>query len=284
MTSKYKLMIKGFAMLGIVGLLSSCGGSADLAPPDPNCDLQCSVPPAGKFCIAGQLRDTENNDPIPGENSVEITFYEASSFVSGPNITPPLSIDTITMNSCGQFLAQGITTPVTGFVVIKTDDITGVDDYLPTGALYPVTPNSQVDNINLFATRYTTDNQWTSSASDPFGGLLFYEEGAAALIFMHLDVPVGGVTITVNNTLQTADDFYFSDSTFNSRTAIDTNLTATGINGTGIITKSFLVNHSGTGSEPAGCEWPSNLSASIPGVLMVQEVNAVQTGTNVACQ
>ena len=39
-----------------------------------------------------------------------------------------------------------------------------------------------------------------------------------------------------------------------------------------------------SGSESAGCEWPSILSASIPSVLLVQEVNAVQIGTDIACQ
>ena len=41
--------------------------------------------------------------------------------------------------------------------------------------------------------------------------------------------------------------------------------------------------HSGIGLEPIGCEWPSNLAASIPSVLMVHEMKAEQVGTNILC-
>lgn len=284
-----KLLIKnlpGFALLALV--LNACGGSGGddvRITPDPVCDLQCSTPPAGKFCIAGQLRDTENSQPILSEDSIEISFYDALSFAQAPTMAPPLAVDSITINSCGQFLAQGVTTPALGFVAILTEDVTGgVDSYLPTSALFTITANSQVDNINLFATRYATDEKWNNSAANPFGASSFYEVGAFVPIFMHLGVPVAGVSITVNDIVQTNDDYYFVDSTSNVRTTIDSSLFETGTNGTGIIVNSPLVDHSGIGSEPAGCEWPTVLASSIPGVLIVQEVNTVQTGTSTRCQ
>jgi len=255
-------------------------------PAAPVCDLQCSTPPPGTFCIAGQLRDTENNEPIMSDSSIDIALYDGLSFAQNPTGAVPLPVDSITLNGCGQFVAQGVATPALGFAVITTEDaVEGVDDYLPTGALFPVTADSQVDGMNLFATRYATDEQWTNSAGNPFAGdLSFYEVGAFLPIFIHQGVPVAGVTITVNGAAQVADDFYFSDSVSNSRTTIDTNLSATGINGAGIIVNSSLVNHSGVGSEPVGCEWPSSLSASIPGVLLVHEMKAVQLGTGIECQ
>ena len=253
-------------------------------PSEPTCDLQCSAPPAGKFCIAGQLRDAENNDAISSESLIKITLYDALQFVNNPTSAPPLAVDSITINSCGQFLAQGVTLPALGLVSIATEDAeTGVDEYIPTARLFPVTADSQIDGINLFATRYTTDEKWKISAGAPFGDSSFYEVGAFLPVFLHQGSPVEGVVITVDGSPQVADDYYFSDSASNLRTTIDVNRTSTGTNGAGIIVNSFFTNHSGTGSEPSGCEWPSSLAASIPGVLLVHEMNAVITGTNMSC-
>jgi hypothetical protein len=219
------------------------------------------------------------------DSLIEISLYDGLSFAQNPTGAIPLAADYIATNNCGQFLAQGVTTPGLGFAVITTEDaIAGVDDYVTTGRLFSVTADSQVDGINLFATRYTTDEQWNISAGTPFADLSFYEVGAYIPIFMHQGVPVEGVAITVNGSVQVADDYYFSDSTSNLRTTIDVNLMSTGANGAGIIVNSSLSNHSGIGSEPYGCEWSSSLSTTIPGVLLVHQVNMVQIGTNIVCQ
>jgi hypothetical protein len=284
--------VLGDALLsGLVTIVTPSGSvnSAEpliFVPSTPVCDLQCSTPPPGKFCIAGQLRDTEDNQPILSDSLIEIALYDGLAFAQNPAGAIPLAADSITINNCGQFLAQGVTPPGLGFAVITTEDaVEGVDDYLTTGAMFPIAADSQVDGINLFATRYTTDEKWNISAGYPFtAGLSFYEVGAFLPVFMHQGEPVEGVFITVNDGIQVADDFYFSDSTSNLRTAIDVNLTATGINGAGIIVNSPLTIHSGIGSEPFGCEWPSSLAKSIAGVLLVHEMNSVQVGTNIVCQ
>ncbi|MBT8439218.1 MAG: DUF1566 domain-containing protein, partial [Gammaproteobacteria bacterium] len=48
------------------------------------CDLQCSTPPPGKFCIAGQLRDTENNQPVLSDSLIEIAIYDGLAFAQNP--------------------------------------------------------------------------------------------------------------------------------------------------------------------------------------------------------
>jgi hypothetical protein len=274
-----KRIIWVVAMLSVV----SCGGGGNSGNDD--CDLQCSTPPSGKFCLSGQLFDTENSQPILSESLIEITLYDGLQFAQNPTIAVPLPVESLTISSCGQFLAQGVTLPALGYVALATDDsVDGADEYIHTGVVYPVTADSQMDGINLFATRYSTDEQWVSSASSPFGSSAFYEVGAFVPVFMHQDVPVDGVTITVSDIIYTDDDYYFSNTTSDSRTTIDTALTETGVNGTGIIVSSSMVNHSGSGSEPSGCEWPSVLAKSIPGVLMVQELNSVQPGTDTVCE
>ncbi len=181
-------------------------------------------------------------------------------------------------------MAQGVAAPALGFVAIATDDVSGgSDDYLTTAAIFSATAGLQINNINIFATRYSTDDHWISSAGNPFSDSNFNEIGAFVPIFRYLDDPVAGVTITVNDITYADDDYYFSDSSSSTRSTIDANLTGTGINGTGIIVNSSLSDHSGTGSEPSGCEWPSVLADSIPGVLMVQEIEAVTTGTSTSC-
>ena len=46
-------------------------------------------------------------------------------------------------------------------------------------------------------------------------------------------------------------------------------LDATGANGSTLLVNSNLVEHSGTGAEPSGCEWPALLAMAAPGVLFV---------------
>lgn len=248
-------------------------------------NLECSTPPPGKACIAGQLVDTENNQPIENDSTIQIVFYDGLAFAQNPTGTPPLPIDSITINSCGRFLAQGVTVPTLGLLAIATDDVSGGgDDYVTTAANFPVAPGYQINNINIFATRHSTDDQWTSTAGNPFSGSTFNEIGAFAPIFKYLDYPVAGVKILVSpGAVRPEDDYYFSDSSSSTRSTIDSNLDATGPNGMGIIVNTGLLDHSGQGSEPAGCYWPWDLAKSIPGVLMVQEIEAESTETGTSC-
>ena len=118
-----------------------------------------------------------------------------------------------------------------------------------------------------------------NAAGDPFTALSFYETGAFLPIFMRQRIPVEDVAITVNDGEQVAQDYYYSAFTSNSRTTMRLELMSTGINDAGIIANSSLKNHSGVGSEPKGCEWPTILAASIPRVLLVRELNTVKIGT-----
>jgi hypothetical protein len=83
---------------------------------------------------------------------------------------------------------------------------------------------------------------------------------------MHGTTPVAGVTVTSNGSVRASDDFYFTDTVATTR--LDTTPTGpTGANGAALLLNSSLVEHSGQGAEPNGCVWPSDLAASIPGVL-----------------
>ena len=53
-------------------------------------NLECSAPPSGKTCIAGQLVDTENNLPIENDSTIQIVFYDALAFAQNPAGTSPL--------------------------------------------------------------------------------------------------------------------------------------------------------------------------------------------------
>lgn len=274
---KWTTILAVFALVAGFASIYSCGGGGGSS--DSGCELTCSAPPTGKFCVSGRLRDTGTNEPITDASSIVITFYDGASFAttSDPMSAYSLTVESLTVNGCGWFLAQGVTTPGLGYLVVATDDMEGVDDYVPTAALYPVAPNSMIDGLNLFATRSSTDGQWTTSAGNPFGELSFSEKGAVVPIFMHLGEAVAGVKITVDpGGVVASDDYYFSDTTAGLRTTVDVGQDSTGANGTGVIVNTGLVNHGGVGGGlPVGCDWPESLAKSIAGVLMVQEVKAV---------
>jgi len=91
-------------------------------------------------------------------------------------------------------------------------------------------------------------------------------------------VPAPNVVVTLNNNPIPADDYYFSDPGV-SRSTLDLTRTKTGPNGAALLINGASPSpYSGTGGEPAGCRWPSALSATIQNVVFVQLKDAESTG------
>ena len=111
----------------------------------------------------------------------------------------------------------------------------------------------------------------------------FANQGVLAMVFRHAGVPVAGVTVRQNGNVIPNDDYYFSDAG-KTRATIDPPRTMTGPNGTALVLHSSSpVPHTGTGSEPAGCRWPTALAATIPGVVFVQLKDAELVGGGGPC-
>ena len=256
-------------------------------------ELECPAPMANRLTLCGRIYDTESNQVIrdvgatgaicnpaapasDGPCSLKIAFYDALLFQGDPTGTPALA-GSITVDDCGRYTAQNL--PMTSFAFIggAIDDATGVPDtHILTGVATSDALAQPARNFRMYATRKTTEAAW-STAGNPGGGG-YGAQGVIAMVYSHKGTPRAGVVARRQSPPIGNDDFYFSDPG-PTRSTVDLSKTMTGANGTAlIIHSSSPVPHDGVGGEPAGCRWPSALSATIPGVVFVQIKEAEANG------
>lgn len=273
------------------------GGAA--LPPDCIDDLLCAEQPPGKACIAGRLRDFETSGPVrdsplddalctavtaSGPCSLSISVTDFVAFAQNPSGTVPLALDEHVVDRCGRFRLSGFQVPGFGLVVVTIDDDGAApDEHVLSGVLLAVGDGDRLDLRRGYAVRHDTDLGWTAGAGDPFGAQSFSVRGVFAPVFLRGATPVQGVAITANGSVQAGDDYYFSDSDPLVRTTIDPSASSTGVDGAGLLVDSGLMNHSGMGGEPPGCEWPSVLASTVPGVVLVHDFKAVDGTTGEVC-
>ena len=271
---------------------SGCGG--DDSPTSPGTDFSCPTPANGKVTVCGQIADVENDDslqaagatgapcdPTPSANgpcSVQIQFYDPVTFAANLATATPIAPATLYVDDRGRFRAEDLTPPAGGYLALALDDAVGTTDrHRLTGVVTPVVAGGfQV--VRAFVTRRQTDTTWTASAG--LSGSTFADLGVIAAIFRYQGVGRAGVTITRSGAAAPADDYYFVDAG-QTRSAVDS-AGPTGASGGVLLLNSGLVQHSGTGGEPSGCQWPNRSAASIPGVVLVQLLDA-QTGAGALC-
>lgn len=269
---------------------SAAGGP----PADCSVDLVCPTPSAGKACIAGRLFDLESNtvlvasvspESLCGEGAfggpclLSVDVFDALEFVANPAGATPLSYTQNQVDGCGRFKFEDITPSALGFATVVIDDAI---NHETSAHVIPLAQDQVVEQFNALAVRSDTVQQWTDTAGSPFGSQTFAERGVLFALFLDSGAPQTGVTITRNSSIQSADDFYFSDNDPDSRSAIGGS-TSTGQNGAGLMVDSDLVNHSGTGGEPPDCVWPSQLQDAIPGVVTVAAFTAEDAVTGQDC-
>lgn len=279
--------------------------------------INCPDPTAGKVTLCGRLFDVQTDLAITGGTDgalcagaggtatggpcdVEVEFFPALPFATNPTGTPPLPPGDFKMNNCGWFAARDIAEPELGYMGIGVDDRgTTLDEYTLAGVALPASAGLREDSLVVYAVRRDTDDAWTNTAGDPFGGQTFGTRGAYVPIFLHGEgapdglaepaaVPVAGVTVTENSANEPANTYYFLDTDPHTRSTLDNSAgtggqPSTGANGSAVKVNSSLVNHSGTGSEPDGCKWPSDLAAAIMGVTFVQRRVAELLASEVTC-
>lgn len=271
-------------------------------------EITCPQPDSGRMTVCGQLYDIASNQPLVGEVGstarcpvdgsgvgvckLELKYYDALAFANNPAGTPELATEddaddggggVVTyLDNCGRFKAHNIVPPQLGFLAIGSDDHDRVaeDTYVRGGVAMPAAANVRRTEVSLHATTHDIDQMWTTSAGNPFpNGQTFVERGVYLPIFLHGDTRVPGVKITNAGAVEPLKDYYFSDATEGAITTVDetTPLSETGINGAGLMVDVALSPKSGVGGEPAGCEWPEDLGAAIPGVVFIQERHAVDS-------
>ena len=262
-------------------------------------DLPCSEPSAGRLTICGRLYDTQTDQPIQaagatgapctattadGPCSLRIQFFDALQFAMGPTSTPELTpAGGLTVDDCGRYRAIDLPPSSFTFMGIAVDDASGAPDrYKLTGVALPDAEALPARGFRAYATRNQTDTAWTSTSG--ISGQSFATRGVLAAVFHYRELPVSGVQARRNSQPITADDFYFTDTTAMRDTVSPAGGQAiTGANGTALIINApSPTNHDGAGAEPAGCQWPNSLAASIPGVVFVQ-IKEARTAGGVIC-
>jgi hypothetical protein len=266
--------------------------------------ITCATPTSStKQTICGQIYDFETGgkfqtnpaDPKPnkcdpanpaaaGPCALTMVAYDAVAFGMSPGTAPPLTIGSTTIDECGRFRLDNIDVSSVGFFVgIGVDDANmplgtaGVT--VTTAVAVPKQPMTASKNIEAFMTKLSTTQAWTASGGPPLSG------GIYAPVFRAHKLPVtapntpldpqAGVTVLFDGNTIPNNDFYFQAAQL-TRTTIDTAATATGMNGTVLVTGANVgqgVKYGGSGGLGAGCTWEPHAGASLSnfgGIVFVQ--------------
>ncbi len=247
------------------------------------CDSNRPCPSAGpnKVTVCGRFYNVENDQLIQaadpqvaecgtasaatdGPCALDLKFYDALDFAGNPQGAVPLAVESLYVDDCGRYVATNISRPQLGFLGVGVDDKSGAPDtYELTGVAFPVSSGAVRNNTATYVMQKSTNTNWSSMV-----GLspTFVQRGVFASVYLYRNMPVEDVTITDSNGARPNDDYYFTNTEATLRTLV-TATGPTGPNGTALILNSSLVEHSGSGGEPSGCQWPSDLAASVPGLM-----------------
>jgi hypothetical protein len=268
--------------------------AAPISPGDALLDcaipLPCPASDAGKATLCGRLYDTESDLVVEASNptrlpcsattaagpcSLRVRYFDAIDFSTDPNGAQPLVPAESVVDDCGRFRAQNLPRAMLGFISIAVDDAPTTTPAVPhrlTNVTYANVEATGETEMRAYATRASTDDGWTQTAG--LGGMTFAQRGVLLKVFLDHGVPVAGVGVTRNGSSVPDDDFYFSD-TGVTRGTVAPAQSATGADGSALLINApSPTDHSGTGAEPSGCQWPTNLGVATPGVVSVDRREA----------
>jgi hypothetical protein len=274
--------------------LAAC--QSDLAALGAGCDAALACPPpsdANHQTICGQLFDLENGAKWKATNaagakctaptadgpcSVNIVAYDAIAFGTNPASTPTLTSDPVYVDDCGRYRLTNIQVPAGPFVALAIDDADTAKRG-PMGSTNTVavaTPKQgglATLNIDGWVASKATTDTWENSGGPPVSGGLYIPVFHEMIEKTNRDLQ-DGVTFTRSGNLAPSQDDYFVTAE-SGRHTIEPTATATGFNGTALVTGatvSDLVIYSGIGGGlPAGCRWETHAGASLPFILWVQD-------------
>jgi hypothetical protein len=249
--------------------------------------LACAAPAPGKSCISGQLAEVQTAAPLRAQFNIGLTCssgaiggpcdlvlaaYDAIQFASDPHASVPLTSTETIVDGCGRFRISNLQVPGgSGIVAIADDDAPGDDAYAMSATMRGVFPNQSVDGVGLIAAPHTTVASWTTSAGAPFGASTFADVGALLLTFSTNALPASGVTVIRNGATVASSDYYFSDISAQ-RLSVDSAATATGTDGSALVTASGIASYSGSCGVPSSCSCSLSTTAVIAGVVSYAEL------------
>lgn len=258
---------------------------------DCSAELTCAIPPPGKACLAGLLREagsgavlraffnadrTCSDGAIGGACNLRLTAYDALEFASDPTGARELAVTGLVVDGCGRYRFSTVDRPPFGLVAIVADDATAgpENDLHAAGAtLHSLASGQRLERFDIVAVRRDTVAKWTVSAASPFGASGFADVGTILLEFSAAGVRAAGTTVLRNGNTIATDDFYFSDPDPAQRLQVATQLVGTGVNGSALVAPAGSpTSYSGFGGEPGGCTWPSVIAASPAGVVTLVRI------------
>ena len=246
--------------------------------------IACPPPAAGKQTICGQLFNFENNQPFAaasaegarcqapaasGPCSLGIRAYDAIAFGMNPATAQPLAVGDTYIDDCGRYRLTDITLPPGPFIGLGIDDaMQGPAGTTNTvGVATPKVAGTATRNFEAFIAAKSTTDQWTTSGGPPMSG------GIYAMVFR------AGKSGTANRAgvMRTGgsaavDEVYFQAAQ-TTRTTVDASATATGANGTALVTNASVndgLAYSGSGGLPPECQYSTHAGVSLPFILFIQ--------------
>lgn len=273
--------------------VATCIGTGTVSCTSP---FPCSAPSgATKQTICGQLYDFRDStvklqgaatgaqcDPdaptATGPCALSITAYDAVDFADGGTAPSPLTIGDLYIDDCGRYRLTDVdVSPVSLYVGLGVDDAkmplgpAGIT--VTTAVATPRSPGNATKDLEAFMLSAATATGWAS------GGPNFGTTGLYGLVFRQHKLGNGdpfanqtGVTITKQGNPVAANDFYFAPAATD-RVTIDTNATATGANGTGLVNMASVTDSAVWGGNNGlgnGCRWEPHAGATLMGIVFIQ--------------
>jgi hypothetical protein len=266
---------------------------------DCDADLPCPTPSPGKVSFCGRIYRVEDELRVQSANptaapcgtpgastdgpcALTIQFYSALDYAADPDSTP-LTPEGFHVDGCGRFVADSLPFPTLGYLAIGIEDAAGAPAvHRRTGVAFTTAQNQATAKARAYVVTADAEATWSEAAGLSPG---FVDRGAILMTFYRGTresgyTPAPGVRITENDATVPDQDWYFDDTDASQRLVVSSTRDSTGANGSVLkIGGTGVVEHSGTGGEPGGCSWTSELARAIPGVLFVTPRFA-QNGSN----
>jgi hypothetical protein len=194
------------------------------------------------------------------------------------------------LDDCGRYRLPNIATPPSGFLGLGFDDKDSAK-IGPAGVTNGVginttsIPGESQTGVDGWVVPTTTTDKWAMNGGPTLAmgywvGVFFKNKTGRDL--------QDGVQVTHHGAVDSTHDYYFSD-TDGKRTTIDTAQAATGTDGTSLDTNASagsgeLGADSATGGGLSSmCAWPQVTQASLPNLVVVQEMRPVNNGFGTTC-
>jgi len=263
--------------------------------------IGCPTPASGKQTICGQLYNIEDNTPFQGSGAdgtkcdpaapttsgpcaLAINPFDAYLYGQNPTMTPPLANGGTYIDDCGRYQVKDITQPTSPFIGLGIDDAVGSNGpngvTNTTGVAATSLPDTSTTDLEAWVAPKSTTDMWTASMGPPVSGGIYvaifrtHKCDATGMCTGDKFATQSGVTITLSGSTLPNNDYYFT-STQTTHQTIDINASATGANGTGLLTGASVTNltkYSGTGgiNDTADCTWENHAAASLPNIVFFQ--------------